>query len=109
LKHSEDPTAKGNEQNPGNKGNLGQFTRAQVMKSFGDAAFAAPVGKVVGPVETEYGFHIIRVDSKTPSQVLPLAQVRDDIRMALVQPKAKARLDQAIEEMAKRATIKKNI
>jgi parvulin-like peptidyl-prolyl isomerase len=109
LKHSEDPTAKGNEQNPGNKGNLGQFTRAQVMKSFGDAAFAAPVGKVVGPVETEYGFHIIRVDSKTPSQVLPLAQVRDDIRMALVQPKAKARLDQAIDEMAKRATIKKNI
>lgn len=109
LQYSEDPTAKGNEQNPGNKGNLGEFTRAQVMKSFGDKAFAAPVGQVIGPVETEYGFHIIRVDSKTPGQVLPLTQVRDDIRMALVQPKAKARLDQAIEEMAKRATIKKNI
>jgi parvulin-like peptidyl-prolyl isomerase len=109
LQHSEDPTAKGDERNPGNNGNLGEFTREQVLKSFGDAAFAAPVGKIIGPVETEYGFHIVRVDSKTPSRLLPLSEVREDIKMVLVQEKAKARLDQSIAEIAKRATIKKNI
>jgi parvulin-like peptidyl-prolyl isomerase len=109
LQYSEDPTAKGNESMPGNKGNLGEFTRERVLKAFGDAVFAAPVGKVFGPVETEYGFHIVRVDSKTPGRVLPISEARADIRMALVQPKAKARLDQAIAEITKRATIKKNI
>ncbi|HEX8235900.1 MAG TPA: peptidylprolyl isomerase [Abditibacteriaceae bacterium] len=109
LQYSEDPTAKGSELNPGNKGNLGEFAREQVLKSFADKAFAAPVGQVIGPVETEYGFHIIRVDSKTPSRVLPLSEVHDDIKMVLVQEKAKTRLDQSINEIAKRATIKKNI
>jgi parvulin-like peptidyl-prolyl isomerase len=109
LQYSDDPTAKGNELNPGNKGNLGEFAREQVLKSFGDKAFEAPVGKVIGPIETEYGFHIVRVDSKTPSRVLSLNEVRDDIKMVLVQEKAKARLDQSIAEITKRATIKKNI
>jgi parvulin-like peptidyl-prolyl isomerase len=109
IQYSEDPTAKGNANIPGNKGNLGSFRREQVLKAFGDAAFAAPVGKVIGPVESEYGFHILRVNVKTPSEKLPLARVRDDIHMVLLPAKVRARLDQSIKGLEQKAVIKKNI
>jgi peptidyl-prolyl cis-trans isomerase C len=109
VQHSEDPTAKGNAQMEGNKGNLGDFSRDRVLKSFGDAAFAAPVGKIIGPVETEYGFHIIRVNAKTPGHKLPLSRVREDIQMVLLQDKVRTRLDESIKGLQQKAVIKKNI
>ncbi|MBE3556231.1 MAG: peptidylprolyl isomerase [Firmicutes bacterium] len=37
----------------------------QLVKPFADAAFTAPLGKVVGPVQSQYGYHLIRVDKRT--------------------------------------------
>lgn len=45
----------------GNKGNLGTFGRGQMVPEFEDAVFAAEVGDIIGPIETEYGFHIIEI------------------------------------------------
>ena len=55
LKYSDDPSAKGN------KGSLGQFTRTQMVKPFADAAFALKPQQIEpNPVETAFGFHIIK-------------------------------------------------
>ncbi|CAN5601412.1 peptidyl-prolyl cis-trans isomerase [soil metagenome] len=46
-------------------GDLGFFGRGAMVAPFEEAAFGAPVGQTVGPVESDFGFHIIRVESRT--------------------------------------------
>jgi len=45
-------------------GDLGYFTKNSMVKPFADAAFAARKGEIVGPIETQYGLHIIKVEDK---------------------------------------------
>jgi len=58
LEYSDDPSVKNN------KGDLGYFSRGSMVKAFEDAAFAAKKGDIIGPIETNYGFHLIYVEDK---------------------------------------------
>ncbi|MCH8068327.1 MAG: SurA N-terminal domain-containing protein [Candidatus Marinimicrobia bacterium] len=61
--YSQDPGNKsGNEEGKG--GNLGWFDRERMVKSFSDAAFGAEIGVPVGPVLSNFGYHIIQVSDK---------------------------------------------
>ncbi|MFQ5569733.1 MAG: peptidylprolyl isomerase [Rhodothermales bacterium] len=50
-------------------GDLGWFGPDRMVEPFEDAAFSAPVGRVVGPVETQYGFHLIEVIARANHEV----------------------------------------
>jgi peptidyl-prolyl cis-trans isomerase C len=106
--------AKTNSDDQSNKnsgGDLGAFTKGQMVKAFEDAAFAAQVGKVVGPVETSFGLHIIRVDEKIAAKVIPLSEVQADPRIKpfLLKQKVQKRLDESIAKLKTAAKIKKYV
>ena len=46
-------------------GNLGEFGPGQMVKEFDEVVFTGEVGKVLGPVQTQFGFHLLEVTSRT--------------------------------------------
>ncbi len=57
---------------PSNKdvgGDLGYFGRGAMVTEFEEAAFAAPQGQVIGPIETQFGHHLVRVEGRASSEV----------------------------------------
>lgn len=46
-------------------GELGEFSPGQMVKEFDDVVFTAEVGKVHGPVKTQFGFHLIEITSRS--------------------------------------------
>ena len=63
--YSEDPGNNATQGSP-KGGDLGWFERGQMVKPFSDAAFSARKGAVVGPVLSQFGYHIIKIlDKKT--------------------------------------------
>ncbi len=46
-------------------GNLGTFGPGQMVKEFDQVVFSGEVGKVLGPVQTQFGYHLIEVTSRT--------------------------------------------
>ncbi|MEC7822128.1 MAG: peptidylprolyl isomerase [Candidatus Neomarinimicrobiota bacterium] len=65
--YTEDP---GNSANPDslNGGKLGWFNKGQMVKEFEEAAFSGEKGEVVGPILTQFGYHIIKINDKKISQ-----------------------------------------
>ena len=70
-----------------NGGDLGEFRRGQMVKEFEDAAFAAEVGHIVGPVKTQFGYHLIKVEDKKDAETSVYEDVADTIKNIILQQK----------------------
>ena len=46
-------------------GDLGEFSPGQMGREFDEVVFSAEVGKVHGPVKTQFGYHLIEITSRT--------------------------------------------
>ena len=67
-----------------------------------EAAFAAEVGHVVGPVQTQFGYHLIKVEQKNDAKEADFEEVKEQIKAeALKQKQDKAYLDKVNELKAK--------
>lgn len=62
-----------------NGGDLGIFSRGQMVKEFEDACFNMEVGEVSKPVKTQFGYHIIKLVEKNKAQEMTLEESRDHI------------------------------
>ncbi|GAB5465959.1 MAG: peptidyl-prolyl cis-trans isomerase [Candidatus Kapaibacteriales bacterium] len=52
-----------------NGGDLGYFDKGRMVPEFEEAAFGASEGSIVGPIETQFGYHIIYVENKTSEEI----------------------------------------
>ncbi|MEP7062871.1 MAG: SurA N-terminal domain-containing protein [Betaproteobacteria bacterium] len=83
--------AKDNSQDPGSAaagGDLGSFTHDSMVKPFADAVFAAKTGDIVGPVLSDFGYHVIKVGAIKPAQAKPFDTVKADIEAEMKRAKA---------------------
>jgi len=60
-------------------GELGLFGRGMMVKAFEDAVFKGKEGEILGPVESEFGHHVIRVTAIQAAKARPLDEVRKEI------------------------------
>lgn len=95
--------AKAESEDPGSKasgGDLGFFGHGQMVKDFEDAAFAAPLNQVIGPVKTTYGYHLIEVLEKREPRVQPLFEVSAQIRARLQGTKVEQEMKRLANDLA---------
>lgn len=74
--------AKANSEDTGSKeqgGDLGWIERGAMVKPFEDAVFAAKAGDVIGPVKTDFGYHVIQVREVRGGEGKPFEDVRDQL------------------------------
>ena len=82
-----------------NGGSLGDFGRGQMVPEFDTAVFAMSEGEISGPVKTQFGYHLIRLNEKRSSSVMPYAEIAGDIKNALLAEKQRAAYDSKINQL----------
>jgi len=100
--------AKENSQDPGSAekgGDLGCLGKGETVPEFEDATFGADQGEIVGPVKTEFGYHIIEVTDAKPEQTRPLSEVESQIRSQLSTEEQSEAFSKWLDEQKKQRDV----
>ena len=68
-------------------GDLGYFGKGQMAPEFERAAFGAQAGETVGPVQTQFGYHLIRVEDKKQEEGVRFSDIKEQLKEKLLQQK----------------------
>jgi len=83
-----------------NGGSLGEFGRGQMVPEFDTKVFEMKPGEITDvPVKTQFGYHIIKLDSKNEAHEIPFAEIKDRLKDALVSEKQKAAYESKINQL----------
>lgn len=83
-----------------NGGNLGDFSQGQMVPEFDSAVFSMQVGEITEkPVETQFGFHLIKLNAKNAAEVAPLAQIQPQLKEMLLGEKRRAAYESKINQL----------
>ncbi len=104
LKKGEDfaELAKNHSQDPGSApkgGDLGWFPRGVMVRPFEDTAFSLKKGEISGVVETDFGFHIIKVEDIKEAGLIPYNEAKERIKKTLTEERIKRRARQRLAKL----------
>jgi peptidyl-prolyl cis-trans isomerase C len=103
-----DALARQHSQDPGSAptgGDLGYFERGQMVGPFEDAAFALAPSQTSELVESQFGYHIIKMVDRQPGGTIPLVDVRPQIEEFLREERRAERTDAFIESLKARSRV----
>ena len=88
-----------------NGGDLGFFQQGEMVGPFNEAAFSLSPGTTSELVETEFGFHIIKVVEKKPSRTIPLEEVGPKVQQYLEQLKRQQQTESFVNALRAKGKI----
>jgi len=71
-------------------GNLGEFGRGQMVPEFDTAVFDMEVGEVKGPVQTQFGYHLIKLNKKNEAKEIPYEDIKPQLMQKVLSDKQQA-------------------
>jgi peptidyl-prolyl cis-trans isomerase C len=88
-----------------NGGDTGLFHRGQMAPAFEAAAFALQPGEISDPVETPFGVHILRLEERREARLLPLEEIREQLREHIREEKMEAAVNQETERLLQEGEV----
>lgn len=81
-------------------GNLGDFGRGQMVPEFDTAVFEMAEGELTStPVKTQFGYHLIKLNSKKESEEMPFESIASEIKEALLAEKRRSAYESKINQL----------
>ena len=82
-----------------NGGNLGDFGQGQMVPEFDTAVFQMNVGEIAGPVQTQFGYHLIRLNSKNEGSTVPFESIKDRLKEQLLGEKQSKAYESRVNQL----------
>ena len=92
-----------------NGGDLGFFAKGTMVEAFEEKAFAMKVGTISEPVETEHGFHIIKVTDKKEAKEAVFEDHKDEVYEIIMNEKIQSEYGAWLSEMKEEYSIKNSL
>jgi peptidyl-prolyl cis-trans isomerase C len=90
-----------------NGGDLGYFSRGQMVKPFEEVAFKMKAGEVSNIVETPFGYHLIKVTDRKPATQLSFNEIKEKIAQFLKMNKVQKEVSLYLEKLREKAKIQR--
>ncbi|NOD96610.1 peptidylprolyl isomerase [Ruegeria sp. HKCCD6228] len=81
-----------------NGGALGWFGKGQMVPEFEEAVIALEKGQVSDPVQTQFGWHLVKLNDKRKTEAPELDAVRDELAQTIQQDAIQARIDELTQQ-----------
>lgn len=86
-------------------GDLGTFSKGQMVKEFDEALETMEIGEIRGDVKTTYGYHIVELTNKTTARTIPYEEVKEKIKSYLLSTKQNDLFVEKVTEMREKYPV----